>query len=123
MDVMGGIDGIAKSGAAHCWMVPQAVAPRQAPFGGGGDCTSHSYGMDRPIWDVFSAPGGAGYGAFRKSGSGRTLGPQNPLSARDVIERSARPHAFGPVCTVCTFLFLLLYYTLLQYYVETVLCL
>jgi len=78
MDVMGGIDGIAKSGAAHCWMVPQAVAPRRAPFGGGGDRTSCFYDMDNPIWDVFSAPGGAGWGAFAKSGSGRTPGPQNP---------------------------------------------
>ena len=78
MDVMGGIDGTAKSGADHCWVLPQAVAPRRAPFGGGGDRTSCSYSMDRPIWDVFSAPGGVGWGAFAKSGSGRTPGPQNP---------------------------------------------
>jgi len=50
--------------------------------------------------------------------------PKTPLSAHDVIERSlSRPHAFGPVWTVRTFPLLLLYYSLLQYYVETVLCL
>ena len=42
MDVMGGIDGTAKLGAGHCWVLPQAVAPRRAPFGGGGDRTSRS---------------------------------------------------------------------------------
>jgi len=60
MDVMGGIDGTAKSGASHCWVLLQAVAPCRAPFGGDGDRTSRSYGMNSPIWDVFSVPGGAG---------------------------------------------------------------
>ena len=68
----------AKSGAAHCWVLALAIAPPQASFGGGGDRTSRSYGMNKPIWDVLHAPGGAGYGTFRKPGSGRTPGPQNP---------------------------------------------
>jgi len=77
----------AKSGAGHCWVLALAIAPPRAPFGGGGDRTSRSYGMDKPIWDILHVPGGAGYGTFEKSGSGRTPGPQNPLSACDVIER------------------------------------
>jgi len=63
MNVMGGTDGIdqhCQSGAAHCWVLALAIAPPRAPFGRGGDRTSHSYGMDRPIWDVLNAPGGAG---------------------------------------------------------------
>ena len=51
---------IAKSGAKHCWMLLLTIAPSRAPFGGGGDRTSRSYGMDKPIWDVLKAPGGAG---------------------------------------------------------------
>ena len=69
---------IAKSGAGHCWMLALATAPSRALFGGGGDRTSRSYSMDRPIWVVLHAPGGAGWGVFRKSGSGRTPGPHNP---------------------------------------------
>jgi len=68
----------AKLGAAHCWVLVLAIAPPRAPFGDGGDRTSRSYDMDKPIWDVLHAPGGAGYGAFGKPGSGRTPGP-NPL--------------------------------------------
>jgi len=68
----------AKSGAAHCWVLALAIAPPRALFGDGGDRTSRSYGMDKPIWDVLDTPGEAGYGAFGKSGSGRTPGPHNP---------------------------------------------
>jgi len=50
----------AKSGAAHCWVLALTIAPPWALFGGGGDRTSRSYGMDKPIWDVLDAPGGAG---------------------------------------------------------------
>jgi len=63
MNVMGGIDGIdqhCQIGCAHCWVLALAIAPPRAPLGGGGDRTSRSYGMDKPIWDVLHAPGGAG---------------------------------------------------------------
>ena len=78
---------IAKSGAGHYWVLLLTVAPSRAPFGGSGDCTSCSYGMDKPIWDVLNAPGGAGWGAFRKSGSGRTPGPQNPPERPSAVGR------------------------------------
>jgi len=42
MDVMGGIDGTAKSGPGHCWELLWAVAACRAPFGSGGDRTSRS---------------------------------------------------------------------------------
>ena len=67
----------AKSGAAHGWVLALTIAPPRAPFGAEIQRTSRSYGMDRPIWDVLRMPGGAGWGAFVKSGSGRTPGPQN----------------------------------------------
>jgi len=53
------------------------VAARRALFDTEIQRTSRSYGMDSPIWDVSGAPGGAGYGAIEKPGSGRTPGPQN----------------------------------------------
>jgi len=78
---------IAKSGAGHCWMLALATAPSRALFGGGGDRTSRSYSMDRPIWVVLHVPGGAGWGVFRNPVVAGLRDPITPLSARDVIER------------------------------------
>ena len=47
----------AKLGAGHCWVLALTIASPQALFRGGGDCTSRSYGIDRPIWDILHVPG------------------------------------------------------------------
>jgi len=49
----------AKSGAGHCWELVLIVVPPWAPFGAEIQRTSRFYGMDRPIWDILNAPGGA----------------------------------------------------------------
>jgi len=57
----------AKSGAGHCWMLALAIAPSRALFGGGGDHTSRSYGMDRPIWVVLRTRQGGQDGAYSEN--------------------------------------------------------